>query len=124
MSDAQCPTQQDLCNLYRGDTLPFTFKFNDPYGQAIDISGATLFFTMREDNEDENPALQVKVLFPIDENSENGIGSMKILPSDTESLEPINYYYDFQLVRSPDDVFTVGAGRIRVKNDTTKTTTV
>jgi len=116
----ECNTQQDLCAFYRGDTIPFNFNFKDMNGDPIDITNMTLTFSMKEDPDDDTFILQESITFPDIQDSRDGIGSMKILPDKTETLEPdVSYYYDFQLKTTSNDIFTVGAGKVKVLYDIT-----
>jgi hypothetical protein len=115
----ECAIQQDLCPFYRGDTIPFEFTFKQPDDTPLDITDMTLTFSMKEDPDDELPVLSVSTTFPDDADSHNGKGSLKIQSSDTIDLEPdINYYFDFQL-ENGSEIFTVGAGRVKVLYDIT-----
>jgi hypothetical protein len=116
----ECAIQQDLCPIFRGDSVPFNFTFTQPDGTALDITDMTLTFTMKEYSDDPEAVLQKSVVFPDSQESRDGIGSMKILPSETADLEPgIKYYYDFQLETVDGDIFTLGTGRIMVNQDIT-----
>jgi hypothetical protein len=115
----ECTTQQELCPFYRGDTIPFVFLFLQPDETPLNISGMTLTFSMKEDLDDTNTVLSVSTTFPDDTDSQNGKGLMKLQPSDTDTLVPdTNYYYDFQL-QNGSEIFTVGAGRVKVLYDVT-----
>lgn len=49
---------------------------------------------------------------------QTGIGTMKVLPRETRNLRAGQcYIFAFQLVDGPDDIYTVGAGRVKVAPD-------
>jgi hypothetical protein len=116
----ECTIQQNLCPIYRGDTIPFDFTFTQPDDTPLDISNMTLTFTMKEDPTDTDVVLQESVVFPHNTESTNGKGSLTVPSTSTDTLEPdMSYYYDFQLV-NVDEVFTIGAGKIKVLYDITR----
>ena len=121
-----CATPQNLCSMFRGDTLPFSFQFNDTDGQPIDISGMKLYFTMKADatSDDGGPGdLQDSVTFPSDAQSALGQGELIIPASLTALLIPgTNYHFDFQLVDGT-TIATMGIGQILVDQDITGATT-
>jgi len=121
----ECLVPQDLCDIARGDTVPFGFTFKQPDGTPLPIAGMVLWFTAKLDPEtelDPAAAIQQNVTFPVSPDSTAGIGSMKVLPAATELLIPgEKYKFDFQLTNGPDDVFTVGEGSFKCKQDVTLT---
>ncbi len=121
-----CQTAQNLCSIFRGDTLPFTFQFNNEDGTPIDISGMTLYFTMKlkkNSPDGEITDLQHSVIFPADTSSQNGQGDMVIPSSETQNLTvDREYYYDFELVDGT-TVSTIGYGQIKVEQDITQADT-
>jgi hypothetical protein len=117
-----CPIEQPLCPIYRGDTLSFQFTFTDIEGNPLSIVGKKLYFTMKLDptSADDDPGnLQYSVIFPDNTDSQNGIGNMIIPADETQNIIPnATYYYDFQYVDGG-LVATIGAGTIDVKQDIT-----
>jgi len=120
-----CPTQQDMCGLFRGDTFQFDFTFKDEDGVALDISGMTLTFTMKQLVTSPDGVvgdLQESVIFPSDAQSVLGLGSMSVFPAKTTLLLPgVTYSFDFQLADGANYVLTVGWGTVPVKQDITLT---
>jgi len=116
-----CPDRQDMCGLFRGDTFQFDFTFKDEDDVALDISGMTLIFTMKQDAtspDGEVGDLQEAVIFPADAQSVLGLGSMSVLPAKTNLIVPgVTYNFDFQLVDGTDYVLTIGWGTVPVKQD-------
>lgn len=121
-----CQEEQELWCIFRGDTVPYSFLFQDADSndEPIPLFGKELWFTMkRKKNQlDTEAGLQKKVVFPDDADSAAGVGYMKLLPEDTDPLEIKTYFYDFQLVDTtvdPADVTTLGSGTVAVKQDMT-----
>jgi len=123
---SSCSAPVTLCPFHRGDTIPFDFEFKNADGSPMDISGMVLFFSMKLDIQSETLGandLQTDTTFPADLDSESGLGSMKVLPVDTDNLLPERTYsYDFQLVNGAEDVFTVGYGMVDTLRDVTRVT--
>ena len=124
-----CQAEQELWCIRRGDTVNFTFQFTDDDNNdaPIDISGKTLWFTLKlkAKHTDAEAALQHKVVFPNDSVSQNGIGYMTLEPVLTDPLTIKRHQFDFQLVDdqvSPAVVLTVGRGQLDVVTDITRST--
>jgi hypothetical protein len=122
-----CSTTQDLCSIFRGDSLNFKFTFTDSEGNPLNIVNKTLFFTMKADptsSDDAEENLQYYTTFPDDSDSLNGIGTMSIPASETQNLIPnMTYMFDFQLVDGS-EVLTIGSGNVKVVQDITTTSQV
>jgi hypothetical protein len=122
-----CQVEQDLCPIHRGDSFNWTVAFKTDDGDAIDISGKKLFFTMKlTKNSVDGLAgdLQASVTFPADADSIAGLGTFSISKADTQDLTPgKSYYYDFQLTDPSDATYvkTLGFGKIKVLQDITLT---
>jgi hypothetical protein len=119
----QCVAPQELCSIFRGDTLAFKFTFTDLEEAPLNIAGKKLYFTMKLDPSSEDDAegnLQYSVMFPNDYDSSIGLGTM-IIPADvTADLIPnATYYYDFQYIDGL-QIATIGSGTVVVKQDITK----
>lgn len=117
---------ESLSPLYRGDTRTLKVSITDEAsGEAIDISGHSLWFTLKNDPADLDAAavLQVSAVMPNDANSAAGIGFLTMSSTDTDGLTPGRYYYDLQWVQpgSPPVVKTIEAGKVRVLADITLT---
>ena len=112
--------EKDLI-LKRGDSYTFQLAFRDQNDFPLNISGATVYFTMKSkiglsDNEAE---MQIETATHIDEG--NGITRVSITPADWGQIEDGKYYYDFQIITSSGIVKTTQEGVVKVTNDITKT---
>ena len=115
-----------LSPLYRGDTRTLRVTITDEAtGAAVDISGHTLWLTLKSDPSDLDAAaeLQVSAVMPNNASSQAGIGHLVMTSADTDGLVPGRYYYDVQWVQpgSPPVVKTIEAGKVRVLADITLT---
>lgn len=110
--------------FYRGDTKVFSLSFNTGEGAPIDITGHELWFTMKRsaDDLDSQAVIQKKHVFPGDEFSEAGVGSLVLESDETGGFEPGVYLYDMQkvIVGVPPVVSTLLSGRIKILPDITR----
>ena len=111
-------TTKDLNSFFAGDTLDYGVSFNDLDGVPLNISGMTLTYTMkinRSDGNTDSTSLQSSVLFPDNDDSKNGVGSIEIPSSKTKQLITERWYqFDFQLIGGGKEN-TMGDGKVFVK---------
>jgi len=114
-------------NFYRGDTRTFKFEIVDDADLPVDITGWSIWFTMKDDlfKTDEEAAVQKFATMPNDIDSQNGIGFLILESTDTD-IDPGAYFYDFQRVLAPavmgdpPQVSTFMFGKVKVLDDVTK----
>lgn len=106
-------------NPFRGDTRRYPLTFTDSAGAAIDITGWTIWFTLKEDPDvaDVQAALQVSSTAGDDAADLPLQGKMFI--EVFYAVEPGQYHFDYQRVIAGKAV-TILAGKICVKQDVTK----
>lgn len=109
----------DLNDFYRGDTREYTLTFVNGDGSAIDITGWTIFFTMKEKESDDDDDAKIKKDITSHSNPTGGITSFTLEAGDTDDLEGRKYYYDIQAKKANGDIVTVTKGRVRVLIDVT-----
>ena len=84
--------------LVKKDTksYKFTVKRN---GVAVDVSGYSVYFTVKESFEDEDvdAIISKNTVFPTDANSEAGIGYLELTSEETD-VDIGKYYYDMKFV--------------------------
>ena len=109
-----------LSDFYRGDTRSITLTFTDKNSDPIDLTGATLWFTVKSAvaDADADAVIQKKITDHTDPT--NGISTVVISPEDTENLPIARYFYDFQLVDPNGNVSTVLEGTFKLKYDVTR----
>jgi hypothetical protein len=119
------PKVQNL-TVYRGDDKYYVLTFKDSAGVAIDISTWLVFFTAKQDvDDDDDHSLIKKNIGPGQPYSHtdpiHGKTQIHLTHSDT-NLEG-NKYYDIQIKKpTSDDIFTVITGIITFKADITRRT--
>lgn len=117
-------TKATLSSFFRGDTKQYNLEFKEQNGAPINIVGHELWFTLKSniDDSDDDAILQKKVVAPDGNNSENGLITIMLSSTDTESIAPGTYQYDIQktIPGSPPIVATIMAGQIAVLADVTR----
>lgn len=112
--------------FYRGDTKVFSVSFTNSSGLPLDVSGHTLWFTMKllATDLDAAAVFQKRIVFPEDASSRNGVGSLIIESTETDNFDPGTYFFDIQKVipGTPPVVTTMLAGKIIVLADITRQT--
>lgn len=109
-------------SIYRGDTKTFTLTFKDSDGNAKDISGATIFFTAKQEVSDSDEDAVIHVTQSTHTDAAGGKSSLTLSPTDTD-ITPARYHYDFQLVESDDSVTTLVVDKLNILADITRSTT-
>ena len=102
----------------RGDDKTWNLTFVDEDGNAIDLTGATIFFTVKINKADADSDAVIDVDQASHTNAAGGLSSITITNSETD-LKPENYFYDFQLVDSGGLVTTVLSGIFKITQDVT-----
>lgn len=109
-----------LKKFYRGDTRKINLKFKDKNGTPLNLSGATIYLTVKNDIAlDDNQSCFQKIITN-HINANEGETSITIDSSDTENLKPKKYYYDIQLTDSEGNKSTVICGQFELLADVTR----
>jgi hypothetical protein len=105
--------------LYRGDTFAEKLVFEDTDDVTIDITGWTIFFTIKQNKTDEDAdALVSKTITDIP-NPTLGEYTLTVDASELNALEG-NYYYDFQIKLADGKIYTLISGTITFIVDITR----
>lgn len=81
--------------LFAGDDYTYKFTLVDSSAVAIDITGATIWFTIKADPVEKDSAAKLQLKTPTEiviTDGANGKFSVVFLPADTLSLEGENVY--------------------------------
>lgn len=93
-------TKQKLGPVLRGDSVTIKVTFLTSAGLPINITGNTLWFTLKIKQGDPDPGvLQKAQVAPANADSVAGIGYITLQHTDTTVLVPRSYYYDIQWVQ-------------------------
>ncbi len=114
----------NLSPLYRGDTREFAFEFTDSAGEPVNITGHELWFTMKQNmnDEDSEAVFQRKIVFPDCPQSLQGEAVLTLTSAETDLFVPGVYVFDFQRVipDNPPVVKTLMSGKITILPDITR----
>ena len=69
-------------------------------GSAVDITGDTVTFRMKENQDDTDTNAKVIVAANVADNGASGIASFEVTPALTKEVTPQKYYADIEWVRS------------------------
>ncbi|RLC49287.1 MAG: hypothetical protein DRH57_00260 [Candidatus Cloacimonadota bacterium] len=108
-------------DFYRGDTQIYELTITDENGNPVDITGATVWFTLKTDKSlpDNEAVIQKVVTDHVD--PANGKTKVVLTADETANLVPNTYYfYDFQIKFQNGDVFTLIADKVKILEDVTK----
>jgi len=107
---------------FRGDTKTYLFHFKDSLGNAINITGASLFFSVKSGETDLDAV--AKITKTVTSHTSPTTGDTRVSISAVETnLSVGEYFYDFQLKDTSGNIATFMYGKFKVLQDiTTKTT--
>jgi len=118
-------TDQDL-SIYRGDSKTWTLTFKDSNGAAINLTGYTIFFTVKTQttyvDASSDTSASISKTITVHTNPTLGLSSLVLAPSDTSSLTPTKYRYDMQLKDGSSNILTVITGNFEILADVTRRT--
>lgn len=111
----------DNLQIIRGDSQEITTTFEDENGVAINLTGKTVFFTVRDINcissSDDTDAIITKKI-TVHSDPTHGITKITLTKDDTNQ-EIKSYFYDLQIV-SGSDVISTDRGTLEIIQDITK----
>ena len=107
-----------LQDFFRGDDIQLTLNVTDPDGVVVDITGATIVFTLKADPElDPDSSALIQQTAALTDPT-NGVALIMVPNGDTD-ITPGNYHYDFELLDSAGKVTTLIASTVNVLQDVT-----
>lgn len=121
---------QDL-TIKRGTTYPITLTLTDDAGAAIDLTGATVYFTAKTDEWDVDApdtiaAITKDVTVHVDEDgvasAALGISTITLLPADT-NINAATYHYDITVEYANGVVNTPIEGKLKIDGKPTNRST-
>lgn len=112
----------NLTPLFRGDSRDYSLTFTDDNGDAINITGWKVYFTLKKNEWDKDSKAVVKKDTTEHEAPGEGHTIISLEPSDTDALEAGDYHYDFQVKKPQGDILTVAQGILKILTDITRRT--
>lgn len=112
-------------SLPRGDSREYRFELTDENDNVMNLTGATVYFTVKEKNSDADPGVfQLSSADPtqIDiDDPGNGKARIFVTNSNTQDLEIRSYIYDVQVQPASGGVKTAVSGTFTISEDVTRT---
>lgn len=97
----------------RGTTYAITVNYQEN-GVATDITGASIFFTVKESEYDTNATDSTALISKTVTSHTtplSGISTITIDPTDSEDITPGNYYYDIKIKKAGAQIYKLVEGR-------------
>jgi hypothetical protein len=115
--------------MIRGDTAKFDLAITDEDGVAVDITGASIWLTVKSDPKvpDANAIFQATPSDVSITNGPGGLATITIPASRTESVEirdpdGLKCYYDIQAKLASNEIYTMARGKLTLLPDITRAT--
>lgn len=105
--------------IIRGDTITIPLTITDSNGSAVDLTGATIFFTIKENlnDADSDALLQKNVTSHVSDSG--GLSQIDLATTDT-NLSEGTYYYDIQIKFSSGAITSTQPQTLKVYQDVTR----
>ncbi len=104
--------------IIKRDDVAFQLTFTDSDGNAIDLTGATIFFTVKKNKTDDDVDAVISKQIDSFDNPITGVAQLDLTNSDTNILVG-SYWFDIQLKDSNSKISSSAAGRFIVAQDVT-----
>lgn len=111
--------QENNYEVWRGDTFSVRLEFTDTDGTAIDITGWTIFFTLKRKKKDSDTEALISKTITSIPNPTLGIYTFTLAASELNTFEGM-YYYDFQIKLADGKIYTIPGGTITFLVDITR----
>lgn len=109
--------------IYRGDNRTFKVTVKDGDGNAVNIAGASIVFSVKEKISDAAYIIQKSSSVGSEitiTDAANGIYEVYLLPADSQNLDIRTYEYDSELTTSTGKIYTVVRGEFTVYAEITR----
>ena len=107
-----------VLSLYRGDDHAYVLTFTNGSSVAIDITGYTVFFTVKTNKSDTDANAIISKTVTTHTTPTSGITTISLDNSDTD-ITVGDYYYDIQLKDTSSKITTVMSDKFIVLQDIT-----
>lgn len=105
----------------RGDTFRRKILITDANKAAVDITGWTIFFTLKNNPKDSDAIAVIKKDITAHTDPTGGESLIELTATETDGLSG-NYFYDIQIKKADSDIRTVCGGSFTMKVDITRRT--
>lgn len=107
--------------MVRGDSKTYTLLFRDENDACVDITGWTIFFTVKQNAGQTDDDAKIKKDITVHTDPLNGQSAIELTPSDTANLLG-GYLYDIQYKDTTGKIQTIVEGIFSVSKDITRRT--
>jgi hypothetical protein len=114
-------TQRNLGPITEGDDEPFDLTIRGADGSPLDITGWTVFVTVKDDITDTDANAVISKDITTHDEPENGKTSFKFTSAETADLDG-EKEYDVQVKDDNDDISTILRGTVTFEPDVTDRT--
>lgn len=111
-----------MLTVNKRDDKTFTFYFYDEDGNAVDLSSATLYTTVKQNIDDLDASAKIATTLTVSAPATAGVATWVLVPSDTQYLLGL-YFWDVQLKSATGKITTLINDYLEVVADTTIRTT-
>lgn len=115
----------DIIEIIRGDDVTLTFTFTDQNNAAVDLTGSTVFFTVKlvVDDDVTDALAVISEEQTVHTNATGGITQITLTDTVTTLISPATYKWDVQVKDSGGLISSARSGEFRVFGDITRRTT-
>ena len=107
-----------MLTVVRRDDKTFTFYFYDENGDAINLTGAALYTTVKQNIDDTDANAKISSDLTVTVPATSGIATWTIVPADTQYLSGL-YYWDVQMKSAAGKITTLIRDMLEVVPDVT-----
>lgn len=115
------PIEQICLNIKRGDSWSRTMYFEDNDGSPIDITGWTIFLTVKAKEDDADVDAVISKTITVFSNPTAGEAVIELTPTDTNQIIE-SYVFDIQVKTSAGEIYTIIEGILNISQDITTRT--
>ena len=113
--------EQVCIQIKRGDTWSKTMYFENEDGARIDITGWTIFLTVKAKTDDLDAAAIISKTITVFSNPTAGEAEISLTPTDTNQAIA-SYVYDIQVKTNVGEIYTIVEGILTITKDITQRT--
>ena len=107
-------------SMIKGDSRVLNLHFSDSNGADINITGWTIFLTIKKVATDTDEKALVKKDVTVHTNPSLGQTQITLAPTDTSAIPAGKYPFDIQAKTDTDEIVTVVKGTYTIEQDITR----
>lgn len=110
-----------LLDIFRGNNKTFEVSIKDESGQNLDLTGATVYFMVKESVKDEDASAKISKSSAVAgqiviTNATGGLCEIYLIPEDTASLPVKRYVYEVKVELADGKKYTVAMDEFVIKH--------